>query len=98
MTESKLKVQGVDLSRIRNRNEKLVAKYMPEVLEQDFSDFLFESLDIEDIYALALNLLPAKYTQRGTIVLDYTPSEYKIREAIREATQRVLDNPTRAEK
>lgn len=97
MKNQVLEVNGVDLTKIRNRNENRVARHMPEVLEHDFSDYIFDPLDIEDIYALALNLLPAKYTQPGSIVLQREPSEFEIRGAIREAVARVLDNPTRAQ-
>lgn len=89
---------GVNLSKIHNRNEERVASNIREVLEYDFSDFIFDPLDIEDIYALTLNILPARYTQPGTIVLNREPSEYEIRGAIREAVGRVLDNPTRSER
>ncbi|WP_147820416.1 late competence development ComFB family protein [Salidesulfovibrio onnuriiensis] len=89
---------GVDLSKIHNRNEERVAQNIREVLEHDYGDYIFDPLDVEDIYALSLNLLPARYTQPGTIVLLKEPSEFEIRGAIREAVGRVLDNPTRAER
>lgn len=69
MADTELTVRGVDLNKIRNRNEKRVAKFMVEILDQYYEDYLFEQLDLEDIYALTLNLLPARYVQRGSIIL-----------------------------
>ncbi len=91
-------VYGVELSGIRNRNEIRVAEAMPGVLEADYSDYILDPLDIEDIYALTLNLLPARYVQRGSIVLRKEPPEEEVRETICDAADRVLQNPTRAEK
>ncbi|WP_285907595.1 late competence development ComFB family protein [Pseudodesulfovibrio pelocollis] len=97
MAESELTVKGFDLSRIRNRNEKRVAKLMPEILDQYYEDYVFEQLDIEDIYALTLNLLPARYVQRGSIILSDRISDFVIKSKLREATERVLEHPTRSD-
>lgn len=90
-------VRGVDLSKIRNRNEIRVVNLMPEILDQYYEDFIFEQLDVEDIYALTLNLLPSRYVQRGSIIISARVSDYEIRSKIREAVDRVLNNPTRAD-
>lgn len=95
MAVPKLEVRGVDLAKIRNRNEKRVANLMQEILDQYYEDFIFEQLDIEDIFALTLNLLPARYVQHGSIILQDKLSDFEIKSKIREATERVLDNPTR---
>ncbi len=97
MAKPNLVVRGVDLENIRNRNEKRVAKLMNEILDQYYEDFIFEQLDVEDIYALTLNLLPARYVQRGTIILQNRLSDFEIKSKIRKATERVLDNPTRVD-
>jgi hypothetical protein len=97
MAETQLVVKGVDLGRIRNRNEKRVVQLMPEILDQYYEDYLFEQLDIEDIYALTLNLLPARYVQRGSIILSDRLSDFVIKSKIREATERVLEHPTRSD-
>jgi len=94
MAKPNMVVKGINLEKIRNRNEKRVAKHMPEILDQYYTDFIFESLDIEDIYGLTLNLLPARYIQKGTIVLQDRLSDFEIKSKIREATERVLENPT----
>jgi hypothetical protein len=97
MAETELVVRDIDLSRIRNRNEKRVARLMNEILDQYYTDYIFEQLDIEDIYALTLNLLPARYVQRGSIILSDRISDFAIKSKIREATDRVLENPTRSD-
>ncbi|HKI82548.1 MAG TPA: late competence development ComFB family protein [Pseudodesulfovibrio sp.] len=91
-----LKINGVDVSKIENRNERRVAEQIPEILDEDYEDYIFEELDIQDIYALTLNLLPAAYAQTGSIVLSDRISDYEMRAHIRKAVERVLDNPTRA--
>ena len=97
MTNNPLEVKGFDLNKIRNRNEKRVAKFMIEILDDYYEDYIFEQLDIEDIYALTLNLLPARYVQKGTIILQDRLSDFEIKSKVREATERVLENPTRAD-
>ncbi len=97
MAQPKLEVRGINLEKIRNRNEKRVARLMSEILEEYYKDFIFDHLDIEDIYALTLNLIPARYVQNGTIILQDRLSDFEIKSKIREATERVLDNPTRGE-
>ncbi len=96
MPQKNMVVKGVELDKIRNRNEKRVAKLIPEILDEYYEDFIFEHLDIQDIYALTLNLLPARYVQTGSIILSDRLSDFEIKSKIRIATERVLDNPTRA--
>ena len=97
MANTTMVVKGADLSKIKNRNEMRVAKLLPEILDEYYEDFIFEGLDIQDIYALTLNLIPARYVQKGSIVLSDQLSDYEIKSKIRAATERVLDNPTRSE-
>lgn len=97
MADTEMTVKGVELGKIRNRNEKRVAQLMAEILDQYYGDYIFEQLDIEDIYALTLNLLPARYVQRGSIILSDRLSDFVIKSKIREATERVLENPTRSD-
>ena len=93
-----LEINGVDVSKIRNRNERRVCKLIPEILGEYYADYVFEHLDIQDMYALTLNLLPARYTQHGSIVLSDRLSDFEIKSKIRVAIERVLDNPTRSDK
>jgi hypothetical protein len=97
MANNPLEVKGFDLNKIRNRNERRVARFMAEILDEYYDDYIFEQLDVEDIYALTLNLLPARYVQKGTIILQDRLSDFEIKSKVREATERVLQNPTRAE-
>ena len=97
MTKNPLEVKGFDLNKIRNRNERRVARFMIEILSEYYEDYIFEQLDVEDIYALTLNLLPARYVQKGTIILQDRLSDFEIKSKVREATERVLQNPTRAD-
>jgi L-2-hydroxyglutarate oxidase LhgO len=96
MLKKSMKINGVDVSKITNRNERRVAELIPEILDEYYEDYIFEDLDIQDIYALTLNLLPAAYAQGGSIVLSDRISDYELRSQIRNAVERVLDNPTRA--
>ena len=96
MVKRELMVKGVDISTIKNRNEKRVAGLVPEILDEYYENYIFDHLDIQDIFALTLNLLPAHYVQTGTIILSDRLSDYEIKNQIRIATERVLDNPTRA--
>jgi len=97
MRTTLLHVRGVNLDKIRNRNERRVARFMAEIIDDYYDDYIFEQLDIEDIYALTLNLLPARYAQQGTIILQDRLSDFEIKSKVREAIDRVLENPTRAE-
>jgi len=96
MLKKSMKINGVDISKIVNRNERRVAELIPEILDEYYEDYIFEDLDIQDIYALSLNMLPAAYAQAGSIVLSDRVSDYELRSQIRKAVERVLDNPTRA--
>lgn len=98
MPSPKLEINGVDVSQITNRNEKRVAQFIPEILDDYYAGYTFEPLDIQDIYALTLNLLPGGYAQKGSIVLSDRLSSYEIKSRIRQAVERVLENPTRADR
>jgi len=97
MTQKQLIINGVDVTNITNRNKRRVAALIPAMLEEYYGDYIFQDLDIQDIFALTLNLLPAGYAQAGTIVLSNRISDYEINTKIRIAVERVLSNPTRSE-
>jgi hypothetical protein len=80
------------LYKIRNRNELRVIKLLGEIL-QEHPDYSPEPLDIEDIYALTLNKLPAHYVQEGSIVLHDPVDDTTIRDSLREAVQSVRQRP-----
>lgn len=96
MLKKPLKINDADVSKIANRNEWRVADLLPQIIDEYYEDYIFEDLDIQDIYALTLNLLPGAYAQPGSIVLSDRISDYEIRTQIRNAVERILDNPTRA--
>ncbi|MDR1945774.1 MAG: late competence development ComFB family protein [Desulfovibrio sp.] len=83
---------GTDLYHVRNRNERRVLKSMAENKDirrmQDLNSDM-----IMDIYAMALNLLPARYTQSGTIVLREPVRKSVVDKAVREALHLVMRNP-----
>jgi fructose 1,6-bisphosphatase len=83
---------NVDLFEIRNRNETRVIKAMREVM-RDYPGFEPHVLDIEDIYALALNSLPPRYTQKGSIVLHEPVSDSEVADAVRQAVEKVRKSP-----
>ena len=90
--DSRYLIAGVDVSDIRNRNEVRIVEKMREVLEQMGNPSL-EPQSLRDAYALALNLLPARYKQSGTIVLREPIRESHLREAATRALKQVLAKP-----
>ncbi|GAB6036408.1 late competence development ComFB family protein [Fundidesulfovibrio butyratiphilus] len=88
-----LEIRGVPLEGIRNRNECRVAKVLERVLDEMAEDFTPDPLDVQDIYALTLNLLPSRYAQRATIILKEPVKECHIETAIRRAIRVVRERP-----
>lgn len=93
MANKPIAVNGVPLDGIRNRNEERVAKLMPAVLAE-YLDYKPSYLDIQDIYALTLNNLPARYKQSGSIILHESVSDAEILRELRAAINRVEKAPT----
>ncbi|MFU2210948.1 late competence development ComFB family protein [Solidesulfovibrio sp. C21] len=83
---------GIDFHSIRNKNEERVIDLLPEVLAE-FPDCRPTRTNIEDIYALALNLLPARYTQSVTLVINEPVTDNAIRLRLREAIRTVRARP-----
>jgi hypothetical protein len=94
MKDEKLLVNGVDLTKIRNKNEVRVARLLEITLAED-KEFTPDPLDIQDIYALTLNLLPSRYRQLGSIVLSEPVKDVHIESAIRRAMRTVRERPNR---
>ena len=85
-------VAGVDLYHIRNRNEQRVIRCLLEEIERlGLTDVSPEML--QDSYALALNNLPARYAQQGTIVLRDPVKKMTIEDVVTASIKHVLDNP-----
>ncbi len=90
--EDKYTYDNVSLYKIRNKNEIRVIDLLPQVMAE-FIDFNPDALDIEDIYALTLNTLPARYAQTGSIVLREEVKVEDIKNAIRSAADKVINHP-----
>jgi hypothetical protein len=87
-----LSVNGVELQAIRNKNESRVAAIMAKVFCER-AGYSPDVLDVQDIYALALNMLPPRYVQRGTIVLNEPVDDRQIEECIAKAIKVVTWRP-----
>lgn len=77
---------------VRNRNEVRVIRAMERFLEERGIIELSEK-DRCDIYAFALNVLPARYVQKGTIVLRDPVRDSTVEKAVLAAYERVTFNP-----
>lgn len=91
-TREKSHVADVDLSHVRNRNEQRVAKCLGELIKSKGLDGITPDI-IKDVYALALNNLPARYTQQGTIVLREPVRTEMIEQVVSDSLLHVLKNP-----
>jgi len=94
MNDDRLVVSGVDLTKIRNKNEVRVARLLEKILSEE-EPGITDPLDVQDIYALTLNLLPSRYRQIGTIVLSEPVKDNHIESAIRRAMRTVKERPNR---
>lgn len=92
MANEKYLLNDVDFFDIRNRNEARVIKIIKKVMETP-PYYQPSEKDLYDIYALALNSLPARYAQQGTIVLRDPVRDREIEEAVRKAFAIVVENP-----
>jgi len=88
----KYKMGDVDFFNIRNRNEGRVIAVMREYLQRK-ENLLISDKDLQDMYALTLNMLPPRYTQRGTIVLRDPVTKREIYEALEDAYDQVVERP-----
>ncbi len=77
-------LENIDFSAVHNRNEARVLKELKKMYSE-LPEAARNSKAIQDIYALALNSLPARYTQPGSIVLREPVRVEHIQAAIREA-------------
>ena len=85
-------VGGVDLYHVRNRNEQRVIRCLLEEVERLGPENISQKA-IEDSYALALNQLPARYTQVGTIVLRDPVKKMTIEDIVAASVTHVLTHP-----
>ena len=92
MHKEKYLLNDIDFLNIRNRNETRVLKIMKKVMETP-PYYEPNSKDLHDVYALALNSLPARYAQQGTIVLRDPVRDEDIEKSVRKAFAIVVENP-----
>ena len=92
MTVPTCQYGGVSLDSIRNFNEQHVLEQLPAVLAE-FPGFEPDYLDIQDIYALALNNLPPRYMQKMSVNLRESVHDTVVRETLRQAVDIVRDSP-----
>jgi hypothetical protein len=94
MREIDYRVNGVPLDKIRNRTESSVLAAMPTILAEH-PDWTPDYLDIQDIYALALNRLPPRYAQPETIIIRKGGNEehQQLLQILREAVTQVRGHP-----
>ena len=92
ISRDKYKIETVDCFNIRNRNEGRVVAALRELLHTK-NTLLLSSKDIQDIYALALNMLPPRYAQRGTIVLRDPVTKEDIAAVVHDAYAHVMERP-----
>jgi hypothetical protein len=88
----KYKMGNVDFFNIRNRNEGRVISVLSGFLQKKGTTLISDK-DAQDIYALALNALPPRYTQRGTIVLQDPVTKASIYAAVEDAYDLVMVRP-----
>ena len=85
-------IAETDFSAVHNRNESRVLKELKK-LYAELPSAARDPKAIQDVYALALNSLPARYTQPGSIVLRDPVRIEHIQDAIREAANTVVGQP-----
>ncbi len=84
-------LRGTDMFHVRNRNEVRVIEEMIAYLAEHFLEPGEEEL--RDVYAYALNQLPARYAQQGTIILRDPVKKDSVKNMVQEAFNVVLNNP-----
>ena len=91
-----MELELIDFSGVRNRNEKMVLNALESFLTTERGNSYRELLsqkDFRDIFALALNKLPARYAQPGTIILGNPVREDDALQSVLDAFDTVLSNP-----
>lgn len=93
MTEELYRYNDFSLEHIRNRQESRVAEAMRDLLPSA-KDFCGCRLCVEDVYAIALNELPAHYVQHGAWVLrKQPPTDDDVRRIVGDALDKVRVRP-----
>lgn len=90
-SKNRYSITGVEVSDVRNRNEPRIAKKLEDAIV-NFGATLTPQA-VRDAYALALNLLPARYKQSDTIVLREPIRESHLDDAVNRALKQVIQQP-----
>jgi len=88
----KYKMGDVDFFNIRNRNEGRVIRVLDGYIRAK-NHRLVSDKDLQDIYSLAFNSLPPRYTQRGKIVLHDPVKKQEIYTAVDDAYDLIMAQP-----
>lgn len=91
-SENRHTIAGVEVSDVRNRNEIRIAEKLDDAIARLEAVHMTPQA-IRDAYALALNLLPARYKQSGTIVLREPIRESHLDDAVNRAMKQVVRQP-----
>ena len=93
MTDERYTYNDFTLTGIRNRHETRVVSAMQDLLPKA-GDFCGCRICVEDVYAMALNMLPPHYVQSGSLVLRKTaPTGSDIKRAVSDALDTVRVRP-----
>ena len=93
MSDPKYVVNDTSLDHVRNRHEVIVLEIMREKLPGE-TDFCGCKLCLEDVYAVAMNTLPAHYVQSSSIILKKDPpSDADIARTVEDAFDKVKVRP-----
>lgn len=89
---SKYTIDGISLYSINNKNELRVVRAIQALIDAS-PELKLDSGNIQDIYALALNSIPPRYTQTGTIVLREPIRQDEIAKIVSDACDFILMHP-----
>ncbi len=90
--EPALYARGYSMGHMRNRNEFLVAKAMEEVIPE-YSPICECAMCVEDIFALSLNSLPAKYQHSMSIDIHKKATYEEVCKKVKESVELVRKKP-----
>lgn len=91
-TKDAYSIDGICFIEITNRNEARVIKEIQQLIKQKETPPLSHK-DWQDVYALALNSIPPRYVQSGTIVLRDPVLKQSIAKAVSDAMVFVHSQP-----
>jgi hypothetical protein len=97
MADDRYSFEDFSLEAIRNRQEPRVAAAMRQVLP-GATGFCGCRICVEDVYAIALNTLPAHYVQSGALMLGRKPpTDADVKRAVEDALDMVRVRPNHPE-